>query len=190
MEDAQPQSQGFRTEFLHELAIPQTQLLALAEDVPAESYGWRPATDARSFSEVLVHVAAGNFMLLHRAGLPLRGEIQPPEPVSGDPNLQWLAIVHQCLALEKSLTEKPCILELLRSSFEVVRQSFGTLSEEQLDAQSVFFGQTTTIRRFYLRILAHANEHMGQLIAYLRAMGIHAPWPDPVREMERRLQAT
>jgi len=59
---------GFKGEFLWELEIAERQLLALAEALPAERYGWCPE-GARSVSEVLVHVAAGNFMLLAVAGI-------------------------------------------------------------------------------------------------------------------------
>jgi len=42
----------------------------------------------------------------------------------------------------------------------------------------MFFFEQTTVRRIYLRALTHMHEHMGQLIAYTRAMGAPAPWPD------------
>ena len=60
---------GFKGEFLWEFDIAERQLLALAEAFPAESYGWRPAETARSVSEVLVHVAAGNLLLLGITGV-------------------------------------------------------------------------------------------------------------------------
>lgn len=60
---------GFHGEYLWELDIAQVQLLALAEAVPEEGYSWRPVDDARSFSAMLVHVAAGNFALLHLVGM-------------------------------------------------------------------------------------------------------------------------
>jgi uncharacterized damage-inducible protein DinB len=28
----------------------------------------------------------------------------------------------------------------------------------------------------YLRVIVHANEHMGQIIAYARIMGVAPPW--------------
>jgi uncharacterized damage-inducible protein DinB len=33
-----------------------------------------------------------------------------------------------------------------------------------------------TVDGIYLRILVHANEHMGQLIAYARMTGVMPPW--------------
>jgi hypothetical protein len=59
---------GFRGEFLWELDIAEGQIVALAEAIPAEKYDWRPDEKARSVGEALVHVAAGNFMLLDIVG--------------------------------------------------------------------------------------------------------------------------
>jgi len=33
-----------------------------------------------------------------------------------------------------------------------------------------------TVDGMYLRIIVHANEHMGQLIAYARMTGVAPPW--------------
>lgn len=37
-------------------------------------------------------------------------------------------------------------------------------------------GRDATVDGVYLRILVHANEHMGQLVAYARMNGIVPPW--------------
>jgi hypothetical protein len=42
----------------------------------------------------------------------------------------------------------------------------------ELDRRPHFFGEETTVRRACLRLLAHACEHMGQMIAFLRFNGI------------------
>jgi uncharacterized damage-inducible protein DinB len=33
-----------------------------------------------------------------------------------------------------------------------------------------------TVDGMYLRIIVHANEHMGQLVAYARMTGVVPPW--------------
>jgi uncharacterized damage-inducible protein DinB len=33
-----------------------------------------------------------------------------------------------------------------------------------------------TVDGMYLRIILHANEHMGQLVAYARMTGVVPPW--------------
>ncbi len=163
---------GFRGEFLWELDVPEIQLLALAEAIPAEMYGWRPAAGARSFSAVLVHVANCNLLLLKLAEL-------------GGPSLaQVAALVRDSLSMEQTVTEKAAVLALLKRSFEAVRQSFTAATDADLEKTGEFFGEPATVRRVYLRMLAHTHEHMGQAIAYTRSMGLAAPWPDPLKELE------
>ena len=50
---------GFKGEYLWEIDIAERQVLAMAEAIPAERYGWRAADTARSVSEILVHLAVG-----------------------------------------------------------------------------------------------------------------------------------
>ena len=41
-----------------------------------------------------------------------------------------------------------------------------------------FFDHQATGEGLYLRLLIHANEHMGQLVAYARMNGVVPPWSD------------
>jgi len=175
---------GFKGEYLWEFDIAQRQLIALAEAFPAERYGWRPVETARSVSEVLVHVAAGNFTLLGMVGVEaapdlygkLEGEIVP----------RMMAMMARNESLERDQTQKAAVSLLLRRSFDAARLAFAKTNELELDRQDVFFGEQTTIRRVYMRGLTHMHEHMGQLIAYTRAMGMPAPWAD-WRESGRKI---
>jgi len=185
MEAVATRPSTFQSEFLYELLVPQTQLLALAEAVPAESFQWRPAEDARSFSEVMVHIAAGNLMLLYRADVVEPEVMELCGGIEGDADSRWKSAIRKILFLEKTVTEKAAVIDLLKRSFEAVRRAFSAATEEDLGAEGEFFGQATTVRRFYLRILAHSNEHMGQAIAYARVMGYRVPWPDPLKDLDR-----
>jgi len=80
--------------------------------------------------------------------------------------------------LVAGVREKNAVAALLKRSLDAVNQSFHQASEAELDRRLHFFGEDTTVRRVYLRLLAHAHEHMGQMIAYLRTNGIAPPWPD------------
>jgi len=71
-------------------------------------------------------------------------------------------------------------VKLLERSMEAIQKSLTEASDEKLAGQGHFFGQVTTVRRAYLRMLAHMNEHIGQMVAYARSMGIPAPWRDPL----------
>jgi uncharacterized damage-inducible protein DinB len=175
---------GFKGEYLWELDIAERQLLALAEALPEERYGWRPAETARSVSEVLVHVAAGNLTLLGIVGVEaapdlygkLEGEVVP----------RMMAMIAKNDSLEKCETDKPRVVALMRRSLEAVRTAFTQAPDTELERQDVFFGERTTVRRVYMRGLTHMHEHMGQLIAYTRFMGMSAPWPE-WRESGRKI---
>ena len=177
---------GFHGEYLWELDIAQVQLLALADAVPEAGYSWRPTDDARSFSAVLVHIAVGNFVLLHLVGARPESAVDLYGPLDGDRFAQFTAIIRKNVALQRTVTDKQHVLDLLRRSFDAIRQSFSQSSVEHLESTGDFFGEPTTVRRVYLRMLAHTHEHMGQAIAYARSYGIRTPWPDPLRNLERR----
>jgi hypothetical protein len=177
---------GFRGEYLWELDVPQIHLLALADAIPEVTYGWRPADDARSLSEVLVHVAAGNFLLLTLSGMRAPGGLDLYGHLdNGNPLQRIAAMVRKNSLLEKTVTEKTAVVELLRKSLEAVRLSFLSASDEDIERTGNFFGEPTTVRRVYLRMLAHTHEHMGQAIAYARSNGVRVPWADPLEELER-----
>ena len=180
---------NFQKEYLWELSIPRIQLLALADALPDEAYGWRPAQDARTFSEVLVHVAAGMMMLLYNAEAYTQEVMEFCGPLEGEGMPLWVEMVHHSLAKEKSITHKADVIALLKQSFAGVEREFTGTNEEHLEGRRAFGGEVTTARRIYLRILTHTHEHMGQAVAYAREMGFHVPWPDPIKEMERMAAA-
>lgn len=175
---------GIRREVLAELQYAESQLLALAHSVPAENYGWAPAEDARTFAAVLVHIAAGNLGLLDHAGSQAAEVLEVYADIEGDAKARMAAIVRKNLSIEKTVTKKAAVIDLLLRSFTAVKASWTGASEEELWAAVHIFGELETARRLYLRMLAHSHEHMGQAIAYVRAMGLRVPWPDPVKRFE------
>lgn len=185
MQSTEKELTPFHKEYLWEFEIPRKQVLALAEAIPEDAYGWRPAEDARSFSAVLVHIAMSNLMLLYRADAFTPAVMEVCGGVEGEGIPQFLAMAKKGLALEKSTTRKDDVLDLLRRSFASVEESFIAISDVELGRPRDFGIEVSTYRRVYLRILAHNHEHMGQAIAYTRAMGFHVPWPNPVAVLEQ-----
>jgi uncharacterized damage-inducible protein DinB len=174
---------GLRGEFLWELDIARMQLTALAGAMPEEYFEWRPAADARSFSQVLVHIATANLGLLEMAGMGRAEERELYGAPAGDDMVRITAMVRTNLSLERSVTAKSEVTALLERSFEAVRQTFTAADEPELERTQQFFGEPTTVRRVYLRMLAHTHEHMGQAIAYVRMSGMKVPWPDPLKDL-------
>ena len=173
---------GFRGEYLWEYDIAEQQLFALAEAVPPARYGWRPVETARCVSEVLVHLGMGCRTLLVLIGADeapnLYGEIE------GEGVARIMAMIKRNENQEKRIADKAAVVSLLRTSLDALRAAFSEASDAELDRPAEFFGERTTVRRIYLRALCHLHEHMGQLVAYARAMGLPAPWQNE-RESRR-----
>ena len=167
---------GFQGEYLWELEIVVRQIVALAETMPADKYSWRPDPKARPVSAALVHLAAGNFMLLHVIGLPAPTDLYGQ--VTGEGQEYFWGLIRRNDELEARIVDKRAVVDVLKRSLEAVRESFYGSNDVDLDRRLNFFGEETTVRRVYMRLLAHANEHMGQMIAYFRSIGIAPPWPD------------
>jgi uncharacterized damage-inducible protein DinB len=135
------------------------QLVALAEAIPAGKYSWRPGPGVRSTSEVLMHIAVANFWLVSVTGPKMPAEIQ-----SND--------------FEKSVTTKPDVIRWLKRSLDAVKTARAQLQPGDLQRKVKVAGKEATVDGIYLRIIVHANEHMGQLIAYARMNGVVPPWSE------------
>ena len=166
---------GLRGEFLWELEIAERQMVAMAECVPADQYEWHPP-NARSVGEVFVHVATGNFMLLDVIGVAAPPDLYGEVPPAG--KARFVGLIRRNDELAAVMRAKEAIVTLLKRSLQKVSQSFTEASDAELERRLQFFGEETTVRRAYLRLLSHTHEHMGQMIAYLRFKGIALPWPD------------
>jgi uncharacterized damage-inducible protein DinB len=145
--------QGYDGEWGH----VSRQLIALAEATPAEKFSWRPAEGVRSMSEVYMHIALANFYLLSVTGPKMPAEIKSAD-------------------MEKTVTKKAEVIDWLKRSLDAVRVAHLAVKPEDLQRKVKIAGRDATVDGMYLRIIVHANEHMGQLVAYARMNGIVPPW--------------
>ena len=144
--------QGYDGEWRH----VSKQLIALAEATPADKFAWRPAPGVRSTSEVYMHIAFDNFSLLSVTG--------PKMP----PDLKEDA--------ETAVTSKPEVIAWLERSLDAVKQAHLAEKPSDYGRKVRINNRDATVDGMYLRIIVHANEHMGQLVAYARMNGIVPPW--------------
>lgn len=136
-----------------EFKMAGRQIIALAEAIPAEKYEWRPGPGVRSVSEVLMHTVSGNYFFLQSMG------VKPSEDLPKNP--------------EKSVTAKADVVRWLKSSFDTVSDNYPKIDKQKAVK---FLGHDATCEGVLLRALSHANEHLGQMIAYSRMNGIAPPW--------------
>ncbi len=134
------------------------QLIALAEATPQEKFTWRPGQGVRSTSEVYMHIAYANFLLLSQTGPKM------PEDFKRE--------------MLTTVTSKPEVISWLKRSFEVVKTAHQAETPKDFERKVNVFGRDATVEGVFLRIIVHDNEHMGQLIAYARMTGVKPPWAD------------
>ena len=132
------------------------QLIALAEATPPEKFAWRPAPGVRSTSEVYMHIVIANFYLLSVTGPQMPSDVKE--------------------GMEKTVTSKPEVINWLKRSLEVVKQAHLAEKPSDLQRKVHIVDRDATVDGMYLRIIVHANEHMGQLVAYARMSGVAPPW--------------
>lgn len=157
---------GFQPEFLFVFNDAESKVLSIAKGMPAEKYSWRPGPGVRSVSEVYIHIANGNRLLL---GM-MNG--QPPRE-------EFMKLVGSNENREKTITDKAKVLADLEASFKEVHSALDAASEAQLSKSIKVFGTDTTPRGVYMIVSNHVSEHLGQSIAYARMNGIVPLWSRP-----------
>lgn len=132
------------------------QLIALAEATPADKFGWRPAPGIRSTSEVYMHIVMANFYLLSVTGPKMPADLKED--------------------MEKSVTSKAEVTSWLKRSLDAVKEAHLAVTPADLQRKVHIMDRDASVDGMYLRIIVHANEHMGQLVAYARMTGVVPPW--------------
>ena len=144
--------QGYDGEWKH----VSRQLIDLAEATPADKFSWRPAAGVRSTSEVYMHIVIANFYLLSVTGPKMPADLKQE--------------------MEKTVTSKAEVIGWLRRSLDAVKEAHLAVTPKELQRKVHIADRDATVDGMYLRIIIHANEHMGQLVAYARMTGITPPW--------------
>ncbi|MGA8144585.1 MAG: DinB family protein [Candidatus Acidiferrales bacterium] len=146
-----------RPQILLDLDQMQQKFVSLAEAIPADKYTWRPADGVRSIAEVYLHVAAANY------GFPqvLGGEM--PERVKAK---DW----------EKSTTDKDKIVAELKESFANAITVITKVPTSDIATPMPKLGPDANKGDVEYALMTHMREHLGQSIAYARAVGVTPPW--------------
>lgn len=168
-----PAVSGLRADVIWQLTDVEKKLIALAEAMPQEKYGWRPGAGVRSVSEVYMHVAGGNYFLATFLGAKM------PEGITRD--------------MEKTVTEKSKVIEAMKKSFDHARKAVEATPDSDLDKKVKFFGQEPSERMMLIVLVSHGHEHLGQSVAYARTNGIAPPWsegPPPAPEKKAAFKSS
>ena len=147
-----PQSMGLAEGLKRAWAGVKQNVTETADKMPEANFGFKPTPEVRSFGEVLGHIVDGNTAYCTMA----KGEM-PPKPSA------------------EKITAKADLVKALNDSFAACDTIFNSLTDEAL-LEKVKQGQNERARGIYISaVIAHVNEHYGNLVTYMRLKGLVPP---------------
>jgi hypothetical protein len=140
-------------DFRHILARAEKNLVASAEEMPAEKYGYKPTAPQMTFGEVVLHVAGDN-----DAVCPPIGDVRAPDRPKLTPT-----------------DGKDKLIERLRESFAVCDQVAARLDDSRLGGVVSLFGRQDTRAAALSERIDDWADHYSQMSIYLRLNGLLPP---------------
>jgi len=147
---------------LKQVDLVEQDMVSLAEAMPADTYGFRPAEgafgDVRTFGEQVKHAATMIFMtaaivLQERSPYGPGTNDNGPDPVQG----------------------KDQIVDYLKRSIVYARKAMSSLTEKNhLDPLKTYFGSQSRIE-VAAGVAYHSYNHYGQMVVYARMCGVVPP---------------
>lgn len=141
--------------------LVQTQvtswIASAAEKMPEGEYSFRPDPAARSFGEILGHIADANYLFC--------------SSVLGESN--------RSLNIEKTKTTKAELTSALREAFAYCNRAYSALNDENAHETVKAFGQERNRLGVLWFNASHNLEHYGNLVVYMRIKGIVPPSSEP-----------
>ena len=130
----------------------------LADAIPDDKYSWAPSDEVRPVAGVVGHVISVNYFFGSKLGGIMPDGVNP-------------------MSIEKDLTTKAELTEALKKSTDFLLAAIKEVDDADLanKVEFPFPGEYTTMSAILIA-QGHANEHLGQLIAYARSNGITPPW--------------
>ena len=133
-------------------------IIGAAEKMPAENFSFKPTPEVRSYAEIFGHIMNTNYF----ACSALKGEANPNKD-----------------DLEKTATTKEQVVKAVKASFDYCDGAFKSLTEGNLK-ETVKSGTREIPKTSpLLLVVAHSQEHYGNLVTYMRLKGIVPPSSEP-----------
>lgn len=149
-----------RNEYLADLDTLHHKFVHLATAIPADKYGWRPSPDVRTIAQVLMHVATEFYYYT-------------PMSIGGQAPASYGTPREKNAALEKVAT-KAEVLDHLEKSWAHTKSQFAASDAAKLTGS--YKPWNMPLDRAAFGMDGDLHEHLGQLIAYARSVGVKPPW--------------
>ena len=154
---AQSTTSVLKGELLGHFNESMGKVIALAEAMPADRYGWSPDAATMPVAQVYAHIARYNFYY---------------------PSSSMGVAVPMGIGLDslEAMRDKAQVVLLLKRSADHVRTTIGGMAPAQLDRMTKLYGREVPQWAVLVQLVAHMNEHLGQSIAYARSNNVVPPW--------------
>jgi uncharacterized damage-inducible protein DinB len=148
----------------HEISTVETQIVEAAEAMPQDKFNFSPESlnipgadykGVRTFAVQVKHVAASNYFIWS----PLTGDKVPESIKDGNG--------------PENLKTKAEIIQFLKDSFALGHKAAATLTTQNM-LENPEHSKSTRLRLLTFGV-AHAFDHYGQMVEYLRMNGIVPP---------------
>ena len=128
-------------------------MVAAAEEMPADKYGFKATPDQMTFGHLTLHIVEANYLLCGKVG-----GVAPPE-----------------LPKISDTDPKDKLVERLKASFDFCTTALAKLDDSNLGETLTLFGERKATRAAAILILASSwGDHYSQQAMYLRLAG-HLP---------------
>jgi uncharacterized damage-inducible protein DinB len=145
-----PASEAFRDQ----ASRASTNLIAAANEMPADKYSFKPTPAQMSFGDIVAHLIEGNDYLCGAIGgakAPARAKVT-------------------------GTSSKDALMGELKDSFAFCDQAFSKLDDSKLNEQLPFFGGKTRSRASVMFLtVGDWADHYSQSAIYLRLNGLLPP---------------
>jgi uncharacterized damage-inducible protein DinB len=141
----------FGAEFAKHWLVAKDLAIAVAQAMPADSYGFKPVPEEMSFGEQIVHIAQANYSYCAAAAKG-KSPFAKPEKI-----------------------DKDAAVKVLGESFDYCGGIASTLTDDQLNESRARGKTSVTVRELLLGVQTHMAHHRGQAEVYLRVKGIKPP---------------
>ena len=166
-------AEGFRT--------VRKNTIQIAEEIPEDQYGFRPAPDTRTVAQLLTHIAF-SYRFQH--------QVHAKERRTTLEGFDFPALMQRLGAEEQQPRSKQQIFQLLRSNGHEWAEWLAGLSDDFLrERVAMPAGMTPPTKsrlEMILSVKEHEMHHRGQLMLIERLLGIV---PHLTREMQERIAA-
>ena len=134
------------------------KLVAIAEDMPEDKYDYKPKPEMRSWLAQLAHAAQANYYFIN----PVLGKPMPAD----DPDMTKLKTRAEVVAFVKK-----CFAD----GADVIKAQGDAGMAKTVDAG----GQMIRVDVLAYDLIAHTNDHYGQMVVYYRLNGLVPPESRP-----------